>query len=57
MGTITRPDSMANAPQLMGDWSIVGKCGLTSIFAVISTLPKMKHTQQESFVVFFQYRP
>ena len=53
-GTITRPATMAKAPQLIGDWRIAGNALRKSMFAIISTEPKMKQTAQEAFVTFLE---
>ena len=60
-GTITRPASMAKAPQLIEDCSRVGKANhpveVEIRFRVIIPEPKRKEAQQAALVVFFQYRP
>lgn len=47
---------MQKAPALIGDCNIGGKSGRIKIFAVITTLEKMKLIQHEIFVTPFQYK-
>ena len=57
IGTLELKNRIAKAPQLMGDCSSVGKELRASIFSTMMPAPKMKLTQTDSFVVFFQYSP
>ena len=53
-GTSTNPASMANAPQLMGDWRTDGKRDGQKRFSVITPAPKRKLTHTAARVVRFQ---
>ena len=44
-----RPATIVTAPALIGD-----AMNFKNMFATVKPTPKMKHTQTESFVVFFQ---
>ena len=55
IGTMISPASIAIAPALIGDCIIAGNAGRISIFAVIRTELKIKHTQHEAVGTFLEY--
>ena len=53
-GTIIIPANIANAPQLIGDWSHVGKPALKKMLASISTELNKKHAQHDALETFLE---
>ena len=53
-GTIIIPANIANAPQLIGDWSHVGKPALKKMLASISIELNTKQAQHDALETFLE---